>query len=181
MRLAEFRTTRLVIRHWADDLADAKDRDWVERGVSALLTPNVLTSLPPSLQRSDRPAAVSDWIEARDEESDVYLIKIRAPEPDSGRLVGLMILVDLSEGGIPAQMHLGYLLSEQDWGQGYATEMLLGLVDILKELAPVSVMAGVDRDNPASARVLEEAGFSRDLALSSDETDMYGRVFTRSI
>lgn len=177
MRLAEFHTTRLVVRHWADDLADPSDRAWVERGVKALLTPSVLSPLPPSMQLGDTPAALSHWIDHRAEESDVYLISIRAPETGSGRLIGLMILVDLTGDDQLAQMHLGYLLAEQDWGQGYATEMLTGLVKVLQEFAPLSVVAGVGHDNPVSAHVLEKAGFRNNPALSCDDTDMFVQVF----
>ncbi len=178
MRLAEFSTTRLMVRHWADDLEDPSDRSWIERGTKALLSPDVLSSLPPSMQLSGGRSAVSDWIDHRAEESDVYRITIRAPEPDSGRLIGLMILVDLSGDDEFAQMHLGYLLAEQDWGQGYASEMMQGLVAVLGELAPLRVVAGVAHDNPASARVLAKAGFRLDPSLSCRETDMYVQVFS---
>lgn len=177
MRLTEFQTTRLYVRHWADDLADPAQRAWVERGVKALLTPDVLSPLPSCMQLEDAPMAVSDWIDHRAEESDVFRITIRAPEPHSGRLIGLMILLDLSGEDEMAQMHLGYLLAEQDWGQGYASEMLSGLVTVLQELAPVSVVAGVAHDNPASAHALEKAGFHRDRSLSCNDTEMFVQVF----
>ncbi|MDA5095460.1 GNAT family N-acetyltransferase [Aliiroseovarius sp. KMU-50] len=177
MRLVAFQTERLTISHWADELADSAGRKRIERALKDLLTPNVLAPLPPAMQLSNTLSALTDWVDARNAESDVYLITLRAPEPETRRLIGMVFLLDLSEGGDIAQMHLGYLLAERDWGQGYATEMLMGFMEVLQELAPLSVLAGVGRDNPASARVLEKTGFTRDRALSCDETDMFVQVF----
>lgn len=173
MRLADFQTERLTICHWAEQLDTREGKMRVERDLQSILTPEVLCHLPPSLQLGNTLSAVSTWVEARAAESDVYLIMIRAPAGDTGRLVGVLILVDLSKDDDEAQFHLGYLLAEQHWGQGFASEMVQGLVEVMRQLGPLSVLGGVSVDNPASAKILTRAGFVKDADLSTPDTDMF--------
>jgi len=58
-------------------------------------------------------------------------------------------------------IHLGYFFGEQYWGQGYATEIINGLVSDLGNKGESRLLAGVDADNIASARVLEKVGFKK--------------------
>lgn len=56
---------------------------------------------------------------------------------------------------------LGYALARPYWGQGFATEAVVALVDwALSQPAIYRVWAVCDLDNPASARVMEKAGMS---------------------
>ena len=78
--------------------------------------------------------------------------------------------------GTPAdekRCHIGYLLAEPTWGKGYATELVTGLVEALRSEAPMTLLGGVDTKNPASARVLEKAGFRLSAELSDDETSIF--------
>lgn len=117
----------------------------LEDGLRALLTSKVLAPLPPSFsQNVDRPL---DWLAARLAESAVYQVL------SGNDLIGLMILADKD----PGEIHVGYLFREASWGQGFASELVLGLVASLGEA--LTLRAGVEADNPASLRVLEKAGF----------------------
>ena len=69
-------------------------------------------------------------------------------------------------------IHLGYLLDEPAWGLGYASEILQGLA-VQFAHQTVQLTAGVGHDNPASARVLEKAGFKQDADQSNDSTLIY--------
>jgi RimJ/RimL family protein N-acetyltransferase len=73
------------------------------------------------------------------------------------RLMGIISLK--IEPGQPPE--LGYWLGEPFWGQSFAPEAAIGLLDAVRTigLAPV-VKARVLANNPASARVLEKAGFT---------------------
>jgi hypothetical protein len=51
--------------------------------------------------------------------------------------------------------------------------VVTGLVQSLRASAPVRLIGGVDPANPASARVLEKAGFARDPAQSSADSTIY--------
>lgn len=57
--------------------------------------------------------------------------------------------------------NIGYWLSVDAQGQGYATEMLTRTLDFIKDNFPEvgTVKASAAIDNPASCRVLEKAGF----------------------
>ncbi|GAB5449166.1 GNAT family N-acetyltransferase [Gymnodinialimonas sp.] len=129
----EFETERLRVRPWSSAHSS--------EALAAVLTPAVLAPLPPPLQKMDPEA----WIAERLAESDVYAVEAE------GRLIGVMLLAPLE---VP---HLGYLLAEHAWGKGYATELVRGVAAAIPGGA---LRAGVARDNPASIRVLEKAGFT---------------------
>ncbi|MGX2997026.1 GNAT family N-acetyltransferase [Streptomyces sp. JNUCC 64] len=56
---------------------------------------------------------------------------------------------------------LGYLLRPDAWGKGYATRAVSGLLALVQDVRPLTVVrAKHHQDNPASGRVLLKAGFS---------------------
>ena len=64
------------------------------------------------------------------------------------------------------KVQFGYILSPTHWGQGYATEACIALMDILRthpEIYRVSTF--VDVENIASIRVLEKAGLVKEAVL----------------
>lgn len=63
----------------------------------------------------------------------------------------------------------GYCLDEAMWGHGYATEAARALLGWAFDTLDLNrVQAEVDTRNPASARVLEKAGFVREGTLRED-------------
>lgn len=76
-------------------------------------------------------------------------------------------------GGVGAinedgKVAIGYILNSAFTGHGYATEAVVKLTDILKDLPQVwRIWALSDIDNIASHRVLEKAGFEREGVLKS--------------
>ena len=145
-------TDRLLIDDWTPHLRDEVRRSALEKGLGEILTPAVLAHLPHPLQLGPR-HNVSDWIDARAAEAEVHLVTMTT----TGSLAGLLILAPFD--GEPPDIHIGYLFAEEVWGKGLATEMLLGLVGAAPR--PVRLLAGVEAGNPASARVLEKAGFAK--------------------
>lgn len=86
-----------------------------------------------------------------------YLIESRA----NGRLLG-------STGfsfEVPELSATGYVLAQDAWGAGYATEALSAVVTIAGTLAVRQLYALCHPDNPASARVLEKCGFTLEATL----------------
>jgi RimJ/RimL family protein N-acetyltransferase len=63
-------------------------------------------------------------------------------------------------GGSHAISELGYILGRDFWGQGYATEAVSAMVGMARSLGLGGLQAYSFVENPASARVLEKAGFS---------------------
>ena len=62
-------------------------------------------------------------------------------------------------GGDGPIAELGYALGRAYWGQGYATEAVLAMIDTARALGFGGLQAFSFVENPASARVLEKAGF----------------------
>ena len=54
---------------------------------------------------------------------------------------------------------IGYMFAQSAWGKWYASELVLGLVATLRAAGFKYAFGGVADQNPASARVLEKAGF----------------------
>lgn len=73
----------------------------------------------------------------------------------------------------PRIVRVGYLFREDTWGKGFATELLTGLVASIESAEAIRLVAGVGKDNPASARALTKAGFQLDPAASSPDTNIF--------
>lgn len=66
----------------------------------------------------------------------------------------------------PDEAVTGYVLARDAWGQGYATEALRAVLDIARGLGNIRLYALCHPEHPASRRVLEKCGFTRDSAWS---------------
>lgn len=76
-------------------------------------------------------------------------------QSDSGLVIGACDLSMIER----AVLDLGYLLAHGSWGQGFATEVALALIDAaFLDLQAERVISTVDISNRASIRVLEKAG-----------------------
>jgi len=168
MRSANFTTARLSVRSWQPVITDKAARRALEASLARILTRPVLQHLPPPLHLDD-PEGVSSWVDARAEESELLLIEGKG----SRDLVGLMILASDPDFAETPTIHVGYLLAETLWGQGLATELMQGFVSAVKNDGPLRLVGGVDKGNPASARVLQKAGFGLEPERSPPDSDMY--------
>jgi ribosomal-protein-alanine N-acetyltransferase len=56
----------------------------------------------------------------------------------------------------------GYVLAADSWGKGYATEALQAVVGIAREIGVIRLQALCHVGHPASTRVLEKCGFTRE-------------------
>lgn len=152
-----FETQRLKINPWRGELSQPKFRGQLKK----ILSTKVTTHLPPALQDV---TDIDKWIDERNAESNVFSVT------ESGVCIGLLILAESEKG----QVHLGYLFDEAAWGKGFASELLTGLVAATPE--KTTLLGGVSLENPASARVLEKAGFVIDNTLSSAEHVIYTKT-----
>ncbi len=154
-----FISDRLDVRGWHLPSAEARSDFDLPSVVAGLLTPAVTAPLPEGWQGDYSIERARDWIRDRDGESSVLLVRERG----SGGAVGLVILTAFPHPDDEAaiDIRLGYLLSEASWGQGYASELVAGLVGWCRTQPEVwSITGGVARDNHASIRVLEKNGFA---------------------
>jgi RimJ/RimL family protein N-acetyltransferase len=75
----------------------------------------------------------------------------------AGRLIGVVSL-KFEPGKRP---ELGYWLGQPHWGQGFAPEAVIGLLDAARASGQIpQISARVLESNPGSIRVLEKAGFT---------------------
>jgi len=172
----DFETPRLRVRHWHANFDDGPRLQALHHDLAGMLTPDVLHHLPPPLQITDAPDAIAKWITDRDTESDVFTIRAQTSET----LLGLLILAEFQQPDGPHDIHdihLGFMFAQSAWGKGYASELIAGLVQWAREQPrPIHLLGGVAKTNPASARVLQKAGFTRVAERSDDETDMFGML-----
>jgi RimJ/RimL family protein N-acetyltransferase len=149
-------TERLTLRPWRPGDEDALVAAANHREVWL----NLADYFPHPYTRADADA----WIQRvqADRTGMPHLAIVAADEAVGG--IGVRRLWDIARftGGV------GYWLSPRAWGRGYATEALRGLVDhVWRETDLQRLEAQVLEWNPASCRVLEKAGFSREARLRS--------------
>jgi RimJ/RimL family protein N-acetyltransferase len=172
MDLRTFRTDRLAARDWTPLLDGPAERQRIETALTGMLTPAVLRHLPGSMRLSGDAGAIPDWIAARRGESEVFVVE----ELRTGGIIGLLILAADPGQSNPPAVHLGYLFTEVAWGKGYASELLSGFVDCLSSGPSVRLIGGVENDNPASARVLLKAGFTKSKDPGPAGTEIFQRI-----
>ncbi len=168
-RIDTFDTARLRISSWRPVIKDKPERTKLANDLTNMLTEPVLRHLPERVQLGHGPEAIQSWMDKRDSSAAIYLVR------DDKGLAGLMFLFRPAEGPDNEPLHLGYLFGEASWGKGYATEMVIGLAEVLSDGPIMTLQGGVDVANPASARVLEKAGFVRNDAHCSDEVHIFAR------
>lgn len=165
-----FSTARLDVEHWDHMVNCSLGRQNLIDELAEVLTPGVLDGLPEPLHLIEGLDPISMWIEERDAECEVLTIRVRL----DGSLIGVLITAPFSEMNDQHTIHLGYLLREECWGRGYASELVVGFVDWHRALGTRGqIRGGVAQRNAASVRVMEKAGFKRLLHLTSDETEMF--------
>ena len=139
------RTERLLLRPgWAEDapaLARAIADEAVVRNLATAPWPYGLADAEAFLASPNDPALPRFLITERTD---------AAP-----RLIGACGLARRSSGNV----ELGYWIARAHWGQGFATEAGLALIDIARTLKLSRLEASHFVDNPASGRVLEKLGF----------------------
>lgn len=67
----------------------------------------------------------------------------------------------------PARASTGYVIARDAWGRGYATEALVAMVGLARQLGVIRLYAVCHATHRASARVLEKGGFTLEGRLSA--------------
>lgn len=137
-------TERLLLRPaWPED-ADAVWRGIADEGVVR------------NLARAPWPYSVKDAREfvARGQDPRLPNFLMTLPGVDGAQVIG-----SIGFGETETGVELGYWIARRHWGQGYATEAGLGVIEIARLLGYGTLEAGHFVDNPASGRVLRKLGF----------------------
>ncbi len=168
--MTRFETERLLIAEWHTLQKEQWPSLDLAGAVQEILTPSVTACLPSSWQGKYSRERADQWIHDRDGEDATWLVV----EKTAQEAVGLLILSGTDEYG---HLRLGYLLKESAWGNGYASELVSGLVDWCRENRIRSLTGGVVKTNTASARVLEKCGFKPGPDNAADNEQMYSIEF----
>jgi RimJ/RimL family protein N-acetyltransferase len=147
-------TERLVLRPWRTGDEEALVRHANNRKVWI----NLRDRFPHPYTLQD----ARDWIarHAADPEPVPNMAIEHAGEAIGG--IGLMPMEDVAR----FNAEVGYWLGEAFWGRGFAAEALAGFTGYVFESFPVERLeAWVFATNPASARVLEKAGYEYEATL----------------
>jgi RimJ/RimL family protein N-acetyltransferase len=134
-------------------------REFVKEDFEAILAyssdPRVTRYLFFGPRDEDSTAEYLDGLLASQRERPRTRFELAVEESASGRVIGACDLSFIERNVVD----LGYMLANGDWGNGYATEIALTLVDAaFFDLRAHRVISTVDINNGASIRVLEKIG-----------------------
>ncbi|MGF1753654.1 GNAT family N-acetyltransferase [Vibrio makurazakiensis] len=146
-----FETLRLTVAEIADGLALSKQSELLER-IPHILTPAVVENLPPYFHNIASNGQAKVWLERMLLESRLLQV-----ETNNHELIGFLFAYVESDN----YAHIGYLLAEEYWGQGLASELLEGFIGKVVESESWSkLIGGVDQSNISSAKLLKKLGFT---------------------
>ncbi|MGS0694715.1 GNAT family N-acetyltransferase [Shewanella sp. 0m-4] len=146
-----YQTSRLEVSELFSEIAPAELSPLLVR-VTELLTPAVVENLPPHFQHIDSLSDARKWFKRMVVESRLFVVK----HTEANVIIGFMFVFI----GSKRDAHIGYLLGEPYWGQGLATELLQGFIDIsIQGQSWDYLIAGVSQSNKASAKLLLRLGF----------------------
>jgi len=151
-----FETERLVVDDWSRVLTGDDPQALRDGFVLSLLTDAVTRDLPPEWQGPFDEDRAASWFAERQSESTVLLIVDRSDD----RPIGLLILSETNNDDRGSDIRLGYIIAENAWGRGLATEVVAGIAGWCRTNGTIrSIVGGVADGNSASARVLQKNGF----------------------
>lgn len=159
--MPELRTDRLLLRRWRDsDLAP-----WAELNAD----PEVREHLGELLTPEQSAASVARFEKGFEERGYGWFAVEVA---DTGRFIGFAGLDPVDEGFAFTGVEIGWRLSRQAWGHGYATEAALAVLDFgFRTLALPEILAVTTATNVRSQAVMRRIGMTSDPADDFDDPD----------
>lgn len=147
-----FTTMRLEVENVDSYLASGFLKSQLLSEIVNLLSPSVVESLPPYFHDINTESDAEVWLFKMVSESHLFSVKRKGFDP----IIGFVFLYESDN----AKAHLGYLLAESSWHQGYGSELLFGLLKSCRDNQLVEkLIGGVDIGNVVSAKLLEKVGF----------------------
>ena len=121
------------------------------------LTPEKVTEILPQITRRGAGGRIGMWCVERKDTGEKIGDGVLTPIPVEALDTDWASLVP--EAYPDAQIEVGYMLKQDAWGQGYASEICTGLLRFAFEKTALDgVVACTDPDNKASQRVLTKCG-----------------------
>lgn len=145
-----FESQRLTVVEITEGFDLSKHSYFLER-IPQILTPAVVENLPPYFHEIGSGEQARIWLGRMLSESRLLQV-----EADGQELIGfLFVYVENDE-----YAHIGYLLAQEYWGRGLASELLQGFINSVEKSEPwLKLIGGVDQANIASAKLLQKLGF----------------------
>lgn len=152
MKIA-FNTSRLTVIELTPEIDQMMSARLLAR-IPELLTPAVVSNLPPYFHDIDSATAAQQWLDQLLSDSRLFILE----HQESGLIIGFLFTSVETNGDV----HIGYLLAEDFWGRGLATELLQELVIYGKHQPNwKTLVGGVDLHNVASRHLLLKLGFTQ--------------------
>lgn len=152
MQISEIRTARLLLRRWCDDD--------LEQVVEMNSDPKVMEFIGPPLNEDQSKAMMERARESWEQRGyGRFAVEVLA----SGSVIGF---VGLAQTRIDAHfapaVEIGWRLSTEYWGHGYATEGAIAVRDFaFEELGLPEIVSFTSKNNLRSRRVMEKIGLLR--------------------
>ena len=143
MKTNDIETERLIIRSMTLDGADFAAKLWGDPETGKYLAD------PPYKNGDELREIISDIDEWEDEYPFI------AYDKNTGDPIGTC---SVGVEGSPTQWGFGYDVRKDLWGEGYATEMVMAMIDFAHSLGIRDFQGTVATENVASCRVMEKCG-----------------------
>lgn len=146
-----YRTERLVVMPWR-----RLERERLIGAIMSVLTPATTDELPSDMQGVYDADRARQLVDQRETDGPTLVALLR-DEP-----VGLVLVYPFDPTTTGGVIQLGYVVHQDHWGAGLATEIVGGFVEWCRSEPLIrAIHAGTEPSNVASQRVLEKAGFTR--------------------
>ncbi|MBF4344461.1 N-acetyltransferase, partial [Vibrio anguillarum] len=109
------------------------ERSALVEQIPNILTPLVVENLPPYFHGITSVELATVWLDRMSSESRLLQVKSEAQE-----LIGFLFAYVESE----SEAHIGYLLSEEYWGKGLASELLKSFIEKIVKTESWSKLVG---------------------------------------
>ena len=146
MRIETIETERLYLRGFQKEDADFAISIWNDPEMGEYLGDPTLDHVDEAYRKS---------IEALGEsQTCCYLI---SESKDTGERIGTCSFIPRQEGKV---YDIAYCVHKKYWRNGYATEMVKGMVDYAKGQGAEKITVSIDQANAASNAVVRKLGFT---------------------
>lgn len=141
-------------------LSNSVDKLHAKTGITEqichIMSPQVTQSLPEGWQNIDTHHQAEIWMNEQIKQSCFHLIRLKT----NNALIGFMFIYHTEANQTPFDIRIGYLIAEQYWGKGMATELIKGLINRCQLSSNIkSIIGGVEAENIGSIKVLQKNGF----------------------
>ncbi|MCG9730878.1 GNAT family N-acetyltransferase [Shewanella sp. Isolate13] len=145
-----FATQRLRVVEVSGELA-LTERSVLIQQIPNILTPLVVENLPPYFHGINSCELAGAWFDRMLLESRLLQVKSETDE-----LIGFLFAYVENE----SDAHIGYILTEEYWGKGLASELLQSFIEEVAKIESWSkLVGGVETSNVASVNLLKKLGF----------------------